>query len=361
MTTAISRTTTGYTLRARLTPHTAHSPSCAPLAIEDALENPTDSFLHTAPASHATSPHTAHVLLLTRATSGAAPRPYYDAAQDARDRDACYADLPRRAGQMRGGALFEALHRLVAATHTTQLDYKPNRDLYPRVDRHPDGTLKSIYAGDVREPAYPLTRAARNAALQTAAAVANTVAGGVDSRVRQLVVNAAMPLDCEHVVPQSWFGYRMPMRGDLHHLFACDASVNSSRGNRPYGEKPHRAGQQTGASFVRQRQFEPEGGKGAVARATLYFLVRYPGIVKNTPAEYTQADINMLVRWSRENPPTDYERHRNAEIARKQGNRNPFIDFPEWATMVDFSRGLGHRGRSEHNPLDSHRDAFATR
>jgi endonuclease I len=28
-------------------------------------------------------------------------------------------------------------------------------------------------------------------------------------------------------------------------------------------------------------------------------------------------------------------------IFAKQGNRNPFIDFPQWANHVDFVRGLG--------------------
>ena len=36
-----------------------------------------------------------------------------------------------------------------------------------------------------------------------------------------------------------------------------------------------------------------------------------------------------------------YERHRNMAISGKQGNRNPFIDFPEWAERVDFEKGLG--------------------
>lgn len=35
-----------------------------------------------------------------------------------------------------------------------------------------------------------------------------------------------------------------------------------------------------------------------------------------------------------------YERHRNEAIAEIQGNRNPFIDVPEWANAVDFERIL---------------------
>jgi endonuclease I len=49
-------------------------------------------------------------------------------------------------------------------------------------------------------------------------------------------LEAALPFNCEHVVPQSWFRRREPMRGDLHHLFACEARCNSFRGNTPFGE-----------------------------------------------------------------------------------------------------------------------------
>jgi hypothetical protein len=49
-------------------------------------------------------------------------------------------------------------------------------------------------------------------------------------------VEAALPYNCEHVVPQSWFGKAEPMRGDLHHLFVCETRCNSFRGNTPYTE-----------------------------------------------------------------------------------------------------------------------------
>jgi endonuclease I len=36
----------------------------------------------------------------------------------------------------------------------------------------------------------------------------------------------------------------------------------------------------------------------------------------------------------------DYERHRNAAVFARQGNRNPLVDHPEWASDTDFTRGL---------------------
>lgn len=84
-------------------------------------------------------------------------------------------------------------------------------------------------------------------------------------------------------------------------------------------------------------QFEPNWGKGAVARATLYFLLRYPGVVR----QYGPAQLQILLGWHAAEPPGDWEKHRNALIHTRQGNRNPLIDHPEWATQIDFTQGLG--------------------
>src|SRR3712207_7679841 len=92
---------------------------------------------------------------------------------------------------------------------------------------------------------------------------------------RMELLEAALPYNCEHVVPQSWFAKREPMRGDLHHLFACESDCNSFRGNTPYFEFEE-ADEAVRAACGRREEgrFEPAAGKGAVARATLYFLLQ---------------------------------------------------------------------------------------
>ncbi|MFY0531800.1 endonuclease [Nannocystis pusilla] len=92
--------------------------------------------------------------------------------------------------------------------------------------------------------------------------------------------------------------------------------------------------------------FEPGRGHGPVARATLYFLVRYPGEI-DAPHELTPEQIELLKQWSKEDPPGQYERHRNQAIFAVQGNRNPFIDHPQWVDLVDFALGLGPRERAQ--------------
>ena len=47
--------------------------------------------------------------------------------------------------------------------------------------------------------------------------------------------------------------------------------------------------------------------------------------------------IATLLQWHEAEPVSEYERHRNAAIFERQGNRNPLIDHPEWASRIDFS------------------------
>jgi endonuclease I len=151
-----------------------------------------------------------------------------------------------------------------------------------------------------------------------------------------------LPFNCEHVVPQSWFGQQEPMRGDLHHLFACDPHCNTFRANTPYadladtdGKAVSDCGHSTAAGF------EPGAGKGAVARATLYFLLRYPTLIGDEARELQRPAVPVLMAWHAEHPVGDYERHRNATIAEAQGNRNPLIDFPDIIDRVDFAAAFG--------------------
>jgi len=156
--------------------------------------------------------------------------------------------------------------------------------------------------------------------------------GGVESVELEAELEAQFKYNCEHVVPQSWFGKASPMRGDLHHLFACDSRCNSFRSNYPYStHELERTMEDCGR--LENDLFEPKGGKGAVARATLYFVVRYPRYVGQ---RYIGDRLRNLLRWHEEFPPDEWERHRNVAIHALQGNRNPFVDFPGWAKEIEF-------------------------
>ena len=126
------------------------------------------------------------------------------------------------------------------------------------------------------------------------------------------------------------------MRGDLHHLFACERKCNSFRGNTPYTDFPdylevvrEACGKSEGSGF------EPWRGKGPAARATLYFTLRYPKL-----GVYSDETLALILAWHEAEPVSEYERHRNAAIFERQGNRNPLIDRPELASKIAFSSGI---------------------
>ncbi|MFF8392645.1 endonuclease [Streptomyces sp. NPDC016172] len=265
-------------------------------------------------------------------------RPYYDGPADTAARDAYYANVRTDDGDV----LRRTLTELVTRTHAPQPRYKPMRLVYPWVDLHENGRLRSIYSGK-EFSAEELIRA--DAAVEEARLdrvqellLHERTAGPAEFEAEFDALEASMPFNCEHVVPQSWFGKKEPMRGDPHHLFACEVGCNSFRGNFPYIDFPDFEEAVRGACGKRENVgFEPEKGKGVVARATLYFLIRYPGQVGDVAREFPQDRLPLLLQWHESEPVTEYERHRNAAAAELQGNRNPLVDHPEWARTIDFS------------------------
>lgn len=148
-------------------------------------------------------------------------------------------------------------------------------------------------------------------------------------------------INVEHTWPQSRFTgkYRADIqKSDLHHLFPTDSQMNSVRGNNWFGEvvkdtkilkcKNVRFGKTaSGGHDV----FEPpKEHQGNVARALFYFSTRY-----DLPIDPNQEAF--LRKWNKEDPVDAEERDRNDKIAAVQGNRNPFVDYPELADKIsDF-------------------------
>jgi endonuclease G, mitochondrial len=266
-------------------------------------------------------------------------QPYFDEAAAREAQERYYEEIGDEPD-------FEMLSELVQGTHRALIRYAPVRHVYPWVDLHPDGMLRSIYSGKLYDPEDFIREDARIDELRAERFREVMAAEGLLSAeamaAEMELLEAAMPFNCEHVVPQSWFGKREPMRGDLHHLFACESGCNSFRGNIPYFDFPdfeEAVREECGKRVA--NKFEPTSGKGAVARATLYFLLRYPGEINRTSTEYEESRVAVLLRWHEEDPPSLYEQHRNEAIFERQGNRNPLIDHPEWAQLVDFREGLG--------------------
>ncbi|PME27430.1 endonuclease I [Vibrio sp. 10N.286.55.E10] len=169
--------------------------------------------------------------------------------------------------------------------------------------------------------------------------------------------------DCynrEHSFPKSWFGGKVePMNSDGHHLFATDGYVNSKRSNWPFGEVSSATYTSSNGSKLGSAAnslgyvgtvFEPiDEFKGDFARAYFYMATRYENEIANWEGNSTSSDavldgtnttvfepwlLTMLKRWHSEDPVSQKEIDRNKAVYDFQGNRNPFIDHPEFVSQI---------------------------
>jgi endonuclease G, mitochondrial len=268
-------------------------------------------------------------------------RPYYDEERDRAARESYYTGI---GDELDGHALLERLTRLLTDTHTPKPAYKPARHVYPWLDLHPDLALRSLYSGKTIDPEELIREdlaAERQRSDRLRELFQREATVGEEVLAAELdALEAAFPFNCEHVVPQSWFQKREPMRGDLHHLFACEPNCNSFRGNTPYFDfTDFEEVVRTDCGKREDNRFEPASGKGAAARAVLYFLVRYPQVV--SAAEFPPERLSTLLAWHEAEPAESYELHRNQAAAELQGNRNPLVDHPEWARRIPFVAAIG--------------------
>ncbi|MFD0724702.1 endonuclease [Lysobacter brunescens] len=169
---------------------------------------------------------------------------------------------------------------------------------------------------------------------------------------------------------------------DTHMLYLTESVYNADRGNKPYANCTQASGcservteannGQGGGSGVypgnsnwvktpdgNSGSFEVWGKrKGDMARAIMYMAIRYEGgthpttgqnepdleltdnrslIVITSSSPAYMGLLSTLVAWHQADPPDAAERARNEVIYSFQGNRNPFIDHPEWGTSALFT------------------------
>lgn len=184
----------------------------------------------------------------------------------------------------------------------------------------------------------------------------------------------------EHPWPKS---YGFPNDGssnypytDCHVLFLCNDSYNSSRSNKPYDNCTSSCTERTTVStngagggsgvYPGNSNWTTTGKwetwterRGDVARALLYMDVRYEGgthgntsanepdliltdnlsliSASNTGSNESVAYmglLSVLLQWHAQDPPDDFERNGHDVVFSFQGNRNPFIDHPEWVDCI---------------------------
>ena len=167
--------------------------------------------------------------------------------------------------------------------------------------------------------------------------------------------------------------------GDPMHLQAGNGYVNGVHSNEIYGNVG-KISTDCGTKFDNTKRnykgisktigsgtvFEPQDeDKGDIARAVFYMVARYNNYAGKTASQetfdsgnpnlclaetitdtavtgestatqaYSLGLIQDLLEWNRLDPVDTYEIHRNNLLYRNYtNNRNPFIDFPEWAEYI---------------------------
>ena len=164
----------------------------------------------------------------------------------------------------------------------------------------------------------------------------------------------------EHVWPKSRGSFYQSGAGsDLHHLRPTNDTINSTRGNMTmgnvkgvydtYSTKAYDGRTvlwyNTSADIVEVN----DNIKGDVARVLLYVWCRWqePNLYENDPDPYSPSgdtggnnglkvieSLSTLLQWMETDPVDTWEMSRNDQCENVQGNRNVFIDYPEYAWLL---------------------------
>lgn len=220
------------------------------------------------------------------------------------------------ANNQKGQALKTALHNIIANPKVTS--YSGLYDAYKKTDKRADGKVRDWYSNITN---YDWNEHG------------NSKEGAGWNR--------------EHLVPQSWFEASTGTpKSDVVQVVPTDSWVNSMRSNYPLAEVGSVSKQSAGGycklgtcktAGYSGTVFEPNDEiKGDIARIYFYMVtcyeestqwghavfstVKYPGL--------QQWYLDMLMRWSKQDPVDERETARNNAAYEVQKNRNPFVDYP---------------------------------
>ena len=132
---------------------------------------------------------------------------------------------------------------------------------------------------------------------------------------------------------------------DIHHIRPADRSVNSDRWSKYFDDGGTTHSEATGCKYTTDTWEPRDDVKGDVARMMFYMAVRYEGgdgysdleLNETGATDYTKPNIgrlSTLLEWNIEDPVDSFEQKRNQTIFEIQGNRNPFIDHPEFVDYI---------------------------
>ncbi len=240
------------------------------------------------------------------------------------------------------GATLKTNLNNIISNHTT-VGYDDLWDAYNTTDVKPNGKVWDMYsdAGECADAPYEFT-------LGTNQCGSYSVEGDCYNR--------------EHSWPKSWFNDASPMYSDLFHVVPTDGKVNGERGNYAFGTVTMPAaytsqnGSKRGTCSAPGYNgsegivFEPiDAYKGDFARNYFYMATCYQNVIANWHSNDPSAEdilqanaypvfedwfLNMLIQWHVSDPVDQKELTRNDEVYAIQGNRNPFIDYPQFVNQI---------------------------
>ena len=141
----------------------------------------------------------------------------------------------------------------------------------------------------------------------------------------------------EHMWPNSHGGNNV--EGDILHTRPTISSENSSRGNSFYVEGKN----SSSAGWDPYTAGYDAEVRGECARVILYCVVAYPDFTlsdadshstSNSNKDNMMGNMNTLIKWHFDYAPNVYEMNRNNGAEYLQGNRNPFVDHPEYVARI---------------------------
>ncbi len=161
----------------------------------------------------------------------------------------------------------------------------------------------------------------------------------------------------EHIYSQSFFNSNYPMYSDLHFIVPTDARVNQRRSNFPFGKvgsnpaftslNGTRVGPADMPGYTNTVTEPIDEFKGDIARMLMYVAIRYENLlpyfqyanVRNPIDSLSERAfkpwyISLLLQWHQQDPVSQKEIDRNNSIYTIQGNRNPFVDNPQYAQAI---------------------------
>ena len=240
-----------------------------------------------------------------------------------------------------GFALKTQLRNIIANNHTDQ-GYNSLWDIYYTSDVRADGKVWDTYS------------------------VCN-LTFGTDQDRGSSGTSQCQKYNREHSFPKSWFDDATPMHNDAFHVLPTDKYVNGIRGNFAYGIVGNanftslngsKRGNNVAPGSPNATVFEPaDEFKGDFARIYFYMATRYQNEVSGWIGNDSDGDsmldgtnnkvfsqwaLDMLYQWHINDPVSAKEINRNNIIFSYQGNRNPFVDHPEyvytiWSSVLTLS------------------------